>query len=73
MARRAYGDCIGCKRPIAPPYLQFVVQRLEQEPGQDPIIQSWEEVDCCDLCAAKLSAEDLYRLVNEPELEEAQP
>lgn len=52
---------------IAPPYLQFVVKRLEQEPGKEPNGWEWDEVDVCNPCAAKLTAEDLHRLVDEAE------
>lgn len=45
MARRAFGDCIGCGQPIAPPYLRFVVKRLEQDPGKEPNGWEWDEVD----------------------------
>jgi hypothetical protein len=67
MSRTAYGDCIGCDQPIRPPYLSFAVMRLEQERGADPIVHSWDEVDVCADCSAKLTADDLYRLVNDAE------
>lgn len=69
MARRAFGDCIGCASPIAPPYLSFVVQRVEQQPGKDATVQQWEEIDVCGTCAGKLTAEDLHGLVSMPEEE----
>jgi hypothetical protein len=67
MARRAFGECISCHKPIEPPYLQFVVQWLEQESGQDPRIHSWEEVDISNYCAGRVNADDLYRLVSDGE------
>jgi len=67
VTRTAYGDCIGCKQPIRPPYLSFAVMRLDQPPGEDPTIQNYDEVDVCGDCAKKLTAEDLHRLVSEEE------
>ena len=62
MTRTAFGDCIGCDHPIRPPYLSFTVMRLEQRPGDDPTIHSWDEVDVCSDCASKLTAKELHRL-----------
>lgn len=65
MTRTAFGDCIGCNEPIRPPYLSFAVMRLEQIGDRgETTIHNWEEIDVCDGCAAKLTANDLHRLVS---------
>ena len=69
MSRTAFGSCVGCDQPIRPPYLSFAVMRLEQEPGTDPVIHNWDEVDVCNDCAAKLTANDLHRLVSAEDVE----
>lgn len=62
MPRVNFGHCIGCDQPIRPPYLSFIVS---QSTGD--VIWNWEEVDVCDQCAGKLTANDLHRLVNADE------
>ena len=68
MARIRFGHCIGCDQPIRPPYLSF---KVSQSVGDGNSIEEWEEVDVCGPCAAKLTADDLHRLVSaedEPEV-----
>lgn len=60
-----FGHCIGCDQPIRPPYLSFVVSVNKAPDGNS--ITSWEDVDVCEPCAAKLTANDLHRLVSEEE------
>lgn len=64
MARRAFGDCIGCAKPIVPPYLTFKVMWAH---GDGNSITEWEEVDVCESCAGKLTANELHRLVSADE------
>lgn len=58
-----FGHCIGCDQPIRPPYLSFIVSQ-SLDCGT---IWNWEEVDVCGPCAAKLTADDLHRLVSAEE------
>lgn len=67
MTKIYFGHCIGCDQPIRPPYLSFVVSMNKAPDGNS--ITSWEDVDVCDGCAAKLTAADLHRLVSEEEVE----
>jgi hypothetical protein len=63
VSRITYGDCIGCEQPIRPPFLSFTVHMNNAPDGNS--ITSWEDVDVCGDCAAKLTAADLHRLVSE--------
>jgi hypothetical protein len=68
MSKIKFGHCIGCDQPVRPPYLSFKVM---QSAGDGTSVTEWEEVDVCDDCAGKLTADDLHRLVfleDEPEL-----
>jgi hypothetical protein len=68
MARIHFGHCIGCDQPIRPPFLSFKVM---QATGDGNSIAEWEEIDVCGGCSAKLTADDLFRIVNEEEPAEA--
>lgn len=67
-ARINFGHCIGCDQPIRPPYLSFKVM-LSVDDGNS--VREWEEADVCGDCAAKLTADDLHRLVSDGEGEGA--
>lgn len=64
MTKTHFGHCAGCDQPIRPPYLSFIVS---QSVGDGDTIWNWEEVDVCNDCAAKLTAQDLHRLVSAEE------
>lgn len=68
MPRVHFGHCIGCDQPIRPPFLSFTVISAT---GDGSSRTEWEEVDVCNDCAAKLTANDLHRLMNADEDEAA--
>jgi len=67
VARIRFGHCIGCDRPIRPPYRSFVVSLNKAPDGNG--ITSWEDADVCDECAAKLTVDEFYGLVTGAEAE----
>lgn len=67
MTKVHFGHCVGCGQPIRPPYLSFAVSVNHAPDGN--IIETWEDADVCDGCAAKLTAIVLHRLVSTEEAE----
>lgn len=68
MPKLHFGHCLGCDQPIRPPYLSFKVMQVH---GDGEGIAEWEDVDVCNDCAGKLTAEDLHGLVTLPDEEPA--
>lgn len=62
MTRIHFGHCIGCDQPIRPPYLSFAVSMSKAPDGV--ALDQWEDVDVCNDCSVKLTADDLHRLVS---------